>query len=87
MASKDVVFVFSSKAPPDSTSPVMRGLVSDAMKEFSVGLDDLANWFKGFDIDSVEITISAGVETGGLTKLFISAKGEGGLTVTLKPRK
>lgn len=84
-----MVFVFSSKAP-DSTapgSPVMRGLVSDAIREFSVGLDDLVNWFKGFEIDTVEITISAGVETAGLTKLFISAKGDGGLTVTLKPRK
>jgi hypothetical protein len=82
----DVVFVFQSK-PPDSTGPPMRGLAGDAMKEFAVGLEDVAKWFEGFDIDSVVFSISAGLETGGLTKLFISAKGEGGLTVTLKPKK
>ncbi len=83
---KDVVLVFPKKTD-DSTGPVMRGLAGDAMKEFAVGLEDVANWFKDFDIDSVEVSISAGLETGGLTKLFVSAKGEGGLTVTLKPKK
>ena len=70
-----------------STSPMKRGLLGDVMKEFAVKVEDVANWFTDFEIDSIELTISAGAETGDLTKLFISAKGEGGMTITLKPKK
>jgi hypothetical protein len=65
----------------------MRGPISDTMKGLTVGLEEVSSWFKDFDIDSIEVSITAGVETAGLTKLFLSAKGEGGLTVTLKPKK
>jgi len=85
-SNKDVVLVFKGE-PPDPTGPVMRGIGGSVVKEFAVGLEDVAKWFEGFDIDSVEITISAGLETGGLTKLFVSARGEGGLTVILKPKR
>jgi hypothetical protein len=61
--------------------------MGDAMKEFAISLEDVSNWFKDFEIDSIQVTISAGAETGTLTKLIVSAKGEGGLTVTLKPKK
>jgi hypothetical protein len=85
---KDVVFVLpgpgtSANPPP----PVMRGPIGDTMKELTVGLEEVSSWFKDFDIDSIEVSITAGVETAGLTKLFLSAKGEGGLTVTLRPKK
>ena len=83
---KDVVLVLPGKAT-DSTGPVMRGTIGETMKEFTVGLEEVSSWFKDFDIDSIEISITAGVETAGLTKLFLSAKGEGGLTVTMKPKK
>jgi hypothetical protein len=83
---KGVVLVLPGKAA-DSTGPVMRGPIGDTIKEFTVGLEEVSSWFKDFDIDSIEISITAGVETGGLTKLFLSAKGEGGLTVTMKPKK
>ena len=65
----------------------MRGPLGDAMKEFAVGVTELADWFEDFEIDSMELSISAALETGGVTKLFLSAKGEGGFKVTLKPKK
>ena len=43
--------------------------------------------FKDFQIDSVELWISGGVETGQVLSLFVSAKGEGGMKVTLKPKQ
>ena len=83
---KDVVLVFPAQSA-GSTGPVRRGLVGDVMKEFAVKVEDVANWFSDFEIDSIELTISAGAETGDLTKLIVSAKGEGGMTITLKPKK
>ena len=81
---KKVLLVF----PGDSfrEGSVVRG-VGDQMKEFAAGVEDVAKWFKDFKIDSIVISIKAGVEAGGIIKLILSAKGEGGLTVTLKPRQ
>jgi hypothetical protein len=82
----DVVFVFPG-TPSSDTGRVMRGPLGDAMKEFAVGVGEVADWFKDFEIDSLELSISSALETGGVTKLFLSAKGEGGFKVTLKPKK
>jgi hypothetical protein len=82
----DVVFVFAG-TPSSNTGQVMRGPPGDAMKEFAVGVGQVADWFKDFEIESLEVSISAALESGGVTKLFLSAKGEGGFKVTLKPKK
>ena len=52
-----------------------------------LSLKSLMDAFKGFKVDQVEIWASAGVEEGGLTKLLISAKGEGGIKILFKPQK
>ena len=37
-------------------------------------------------IETIELTINGGVETSGILKLAVSAKGEGRLKLTLKPK-
>ena len=49
-------------------------------------VDELADRFKGFRVDQIEVWVEAAVETGGFLKLFVSAEAKGGLKVTLKPR-
>jgi hypothetical protein len=59
----------------------------DLIGKFSATVDEVTNWFKQYEIDSVELSISGLIETGNIIKLVISAKGEGGLKVTLKPKR
>jgi hypothetical protein len=49
-------------------------------------MDEVTNWFSQYQVDTIELSISGAIETGGMLKLVVSAKGEGGLKVTLKPR-
>jgi hypothetical protein len=49
-------------------------------------MDSIANWFKQYQVESIELSISGAMETGGVAKLVISAKGEGGMKVVLKPK-
>ena len=83
---KEVVLVFPTESE-NRLGPVMRGLPGEAAKEMSVRVHEVADWFRDFDVKKIEVTISAGVESGSVTKLFISAKGQGGFTITLKPKK
>ena len=39
-----------------------------------------------FTIDEITLSLEAMVETGKLTQLFVSSKGTGGITITLKPK-
>jgi hypothetical protein len=56
------------------------------VKHLSASIDDITDWFKQYQVESIELWISGMVETGGITRLVVSAKGEGGLKVVLKPR-
>ncbi|HEY7572553.1 MAG TPA: hypothetical protein VH796_14395 [Nitrososphaeraceae archaeon] len=56
------------------------------IKHLSTSMDSIADWFKQYQVESIELTISGMMETGGALKLVISAKGEGGMKVTLKPK-
>src|SRR3712207_2444575 len=56
------------------------------VKHLSTSMDSIADWFKQYQVESIELWISGMMETGGITKLVVSAKGEGGLRVVLKPR-
>ena len=49
-------------------------------------MDTITEWFKQYQFESIELWVSGLMETGGVTKLVISAKGEGGLKVVLKPK-
>jgi hypothetical protein len=56
------------------------------VKHLSTSMDSIADWFKQYHVESIELWISGMMETGGITKLVVSAKGEGGLRVMLKPK-
>lgn len=43
------------------------------------------NILKDYKVSSIEIWVQGAVESGGVIKLFISAKGEGGVKITLTP--
>ena len=49
-------------------------------------MDAIADWFKQYQVESIELWIRGLIETGGITKLVMSAKGEGGMRVMLKPK-
>jgi hypothetical protein len=50
-------------------------------------MDTIADWFKQYQVESIELWISGMMQTEGITKLIVSAKGEGGMRVVLKPKK
>lgn len=56
------------------------------VKHLSTSIEAIADWFKQYQVESIELWISGMMETGGITKLVVSAKGEGGLRVVLKPK-
>src|SRR5215211_7739345 len=56
------------------------------VKHLSTSMDTIADWFKQYQVESIELWISGMMETGGITKLIVSAKGEGGMRVMLKPK-
>jgi hypothetical protein len=56
------------------------------VKHLSTSIDQITDWFKQYQVESIELSISGLIETSGITKLVVSAKGEGGLRVVLKPK-
>jgi len=71
----------------DNDEFISKGGKGEGMvKHLSASIDDITEWFKQYQVESIELWISGLVETGGVTRLVVSAKGEGGLRVVLKPR-
>ena len=56
------------------------------VKHLSTSMDAIADWFKQYQVESIELWISGMMQTEGITKLVLSAKGEGGMRVMLKPK-
>jgi|SRR5690349_13758890 hypothetical protein len=56
------------------------------IKHLSTSMDAIGDWFKQYHVESIELWISGMMQTEGITKLVVSAKGEGGLKVVLKPK-
>ena len=50
-----------------------------------MSLDKLIAHFKNFLVSEIELTINGAVEANGLLRLAITAKGQGGVRVLLKP--
>ena len=65
---------------------ISKGRGEDLVKHLSTSMDSIADWFKQYQVESIELWISGMMETGGITKLVVSAKGEGGMRVMLKPK-
>ncbi len=51
-----------------------------------IDLRSFVNAFEGFKVEQIEVWVSMVVQTKGVIGLFISAKGEGGIKVLLKPK-
>ncbi|MFN3667236.1 MAG: hypothetical protein ACK4S0_13810, partial [Sediminibacterium sp.] len=51
-----------------------------------ITLNSLIKSLKDFKVEQIELWVNAGAETGGATRLLISAKGEGGIKILLKPK-
>lgn len=64
---------------------VTRG-AENKTEKFATTLKGLANLFKGFQIDSIELWLEGGAQTGKITELFVSAEGKGGCKITLRPK-
>ena len=58
----------------------------DTIKEFVTTIEDIKDWFKSYDIDSIDLWISGAIQTQGILKLILSASGQGGVMITLKPK-
>lgn len=58
----------------------------DVWERFPTTTDKITDWFKQYQVDSIELWISGVLETGTITRLIVNSKGEGGMKVVLKPR-
>lgn len=69
----------------DSEEPAAKG-VEDVWERFHVSIQRITDWFKQYQVDSIELWISGVEETGTVTRLIVSVRGEGGMKVVLKPK-
>jgi hypothetical protein len=76
----EIVELALPKFDPDETAK------GEVWERFPVTIQKITDWFKQYEIDSIELWISAIMETGSVTRLVVSAKGEGGMKVVLKPK-
>jgi hypothetical protein len=82
-----VVELAFPKYEEDADQYISKGGTGEGLvKHLSTSIDALTDWFKQYQVESIELWISGMMETGGITKLVVSAKGEGGLRVMLKPK-
>jgi hypothetical protein len=58
----------------------------EVWERFPVTIQKITDWFKQYQVDSIELWIIGVMETGTITRLIVSAKGEGGMKVVLKPK-
>jgi len=58
----------------------------DIMKGFVTTIEDIKDWFESYDIASIDLWISGAVQTQGILRLILSASGQGGVMITLKPK-
>lgn len=65
---------------------ISKGPTEGLVKHLSTSIDAISDWFKQYQVESIELWISGMIETGGALKLVVSAKGEGGMRVMLKPK-
>jgi hypothetical protein len=84
---KKIELIFPESDVEIESRPIRRGPGGKLVQKFATSIDDITNWFNQYDIQSIELWISGGLETEGILKLAVGAKGEGGLKLTLKPKK
>lgn len=72
--------------PKYDEEDVTKSLGTDVIGKFSTSIEEITDWFSKYEVDTIELWISGVIESSGITKLVVSAKGEGGLKVVLKPK-
>jgi hypothetical protein len=82
----EVELVFPESGLEEDDKWIKKGPAGDMLRRFSASIDDITGWFKQYQVDTIEVWISGIIETEGIIKLAVSAKGEGGLKLTLKPK-
>lgn len=50
-------------------------------KDCQLILQKNTNWFEGYQVESIELGVSGVLEKGTITRLFVSAKGNGGMKI------
>ena len=70
-------------APMENISLINMTEISDNV--LGIDFQKLLKVFKGLKIEQIELWINGAAETQGLLKLALSAKGEGGIKIVLKP--
>src|SRR5260370_8931669 len=54
-------------------------------KSLRLKLDELLDWFKGMNVDSIDLWIEGAFKSGNRTELFLSVEGKTGSKLTLRP--
>jgi hypothetical protein len=71
------------------SSRVEMGLQQLGIKEdvtnFVTKVGDIKKWFKGYRVESIELSIEGAIKDGNITKLFVSFDGKTGCKITLRP--
>jgi phosphatidylserine/phosphatidylglycerophosphate/cardiolipin synthase-like enzyme len=76
----DVVLVFR---PPENPAAQMAGITP--FKSLRLKLEELLDWFKGMNVDSIDLWIEGAYKSGNRTELFLSVEGKTGAKLTLRP--
>jgi len=79
---KDIELVF---VPAGTDASLLPTGGKEILGELKVKLEEFLSWLTGFKVDSIEVWVSGTIETNGVLKIFVSAKGEGGMKITFKP--
>lgn len=77
---EDVVLVFR---PPENPAAQIAGITP--FKSLRLRLDELLDWFKGLNVDSIDLWIEGAWKSGNRTELFLSVEGKTGAKITLRP--
>ena len=84
---KKIELIFPDSGFESDEGYQSKGETTDKIvKGFAASIDDIIQWFKKYEVESIELWIKGGIETGGILRLIVSAKGEGGMKVILKPK-
>jgi hypothetical protein len=82
---KKIELVFPRpKREMDVYLPKVKG--EEFFQIFSTDVDTIAEWFRGYEIDSMELKIDNIIDSSETTKLLVGSKGDNGLRVVLKPK-
>jgi len=83
---QDVQLYFADEGTSSDTEDYVSKGMNNKFKGFSTSIDKVIEWFDKYQVQSIELWIQAAAETEGILKLLVSAKGEGGMKITLVPK-